>query len=60
LDENGKPFLCSLGDLAGDKGKHDFPGKSGCLSMNVGAFSFIIPSSSANMHPTDHMSIAGP
>ena len=60
LEAKGKPLRCSFGYLAGDNGKHDFPGKSGCLSMKVGAFSFIMPRSSAKMQPTAQMSIPGP
>ena len=58
--ENGNPFLDSYASFAGDNGKHDLPGNKGYLSKNVGAFSFIIPKSSANIQPTAHISIAGP
>ena len=57
---NGNPFRCSVGFLAGESGKHDFPGNKGYLSINVGAFSRIMPKSSAKMHPTAQMSIPGP
>jgi len=57
---NGNPFLCSVGFLAGESGKHDLPGNNGCLSMKVGAFSRIIPKSSAKMHPTAQISMPGP
>ena len=58
--ENGNPFLYSYASFAGDNGKQDFPGNKGYLSINVGAFSFIMPKSSANMQPTAQISIAGP
>ena len=60
VDENGKPFLYSVGSFAGDNGKQDLPGNRGYLSRKVGAFSFIMPRSSAKMQPTAQMSIAGP
>ena len=60
FEENGKPFLYSVGFFAGESGKHDFPGNRGCLSMKVGAFSRIIPSNSAKIQPTAHTSIPGP
>lgn len=44
--------------LAGDRGKQDDPGKSGDLSKNVGAFSFIIFNNSPKIHPTDQTSMA--
>jgi hypothetical protein len=59
-DEKGKPLRYSVGFLSGDRGKHDLPGNRGFLSMKVGAFSFIMPSNSAKMQPTDQVSIAGP
>lgn len=42
----------------GDKGKHEFPGNRGYLSNTVAKFDFIMLSSSANMQPTDQMSMA--
>ena len=60
FEEKGNPFLYSVGFLAGERGKHDLPGNKGCLSMKVGAFSRIIPSSSAKMQPTAQISIPGP
>ena len=60
LVEKGKPFLYSVVSFAGDKGKQDFPGKRGFLSMKVGALDFIILSNSAKMQPIDQTSIAGP
>jgi len=60
VEENGKPCFYSVTCLAGESGKHDFPGNNGFLSINVGEFSFIIPRSSAKIHPIDHISIAGP
>ena len=41
----------------GESGKQDLPGKSGTLEKGSGKFSSIMLSSSAKMHPTDHMSI---
>ena len=60
LTEKGKPCLCSVGFLAGLRGKQDLPGNRGVLYEKLGAFSFIIPISSANIQPTAHMSIPGP
>lgn len=58
--EKGKPCLCSVGFLAGLRGKQDLPGNRGVLYKMLGAFSFIIPMSSAKIQPMAQMSIPGP
>ncbi len=53
-----KPFNVVTGSESGERGKQDFPGKRGFLSLTLAKFSFFIVKSSAKMHPSAHTSIA--
>ena len=56
--ECGNPPLLITSFLLGDKGKQLVPGNKGLLSIKVGALDLSIPYNSANIHPTDHISIS--